>query len=960
VRDERANAHRHLGDKLETNRVRQTRRSAAVDAHRREPGNQGDGQKCKKCNPNTQPAQQGGPAVDDDGHVQLRVDFAVVVIVFVFPMDGNLMRAPRDRCQRQCLGAVIKPVFQLMGPIVKVFQRTAPHRQKSQQQRVGSQGTHGNQFSPNASDCQEETRHQPLVARGNALANWAFGPAPAAFLLWTHPPQDAIKLPQMNRLEVIFYCLSTIFQAAAMVFTALMIRAKGDRRPWIMLFTAMAVMLTQRILAIARGGGPPAPMHQFISSWLAVGVSALLFGTLFYVRQLSLSQRQSADIATRRGVERDDARVRLSAAMQAAEVATWVWAVPGDRLFGDESLGEMFNLCPSDDRDVAVGRYLQSVHPDDLPRVRQTLADALASDVATYQAEYRLAKPDGSWRWLAVRGRIDRDATGKPERVIGVVLDITARKQSELAVIEAQRETEERLRHLADTLPQLVWISRADGTSEFYNKRWYDYVGATGDQAATNAESLHLDDRQASANNWAHALDTGEPYEIECRIRRVDGEYRWFLARALPLRDRDGRVTKWFGTCTDIHEQKRNVELREHLLNEERAAREEAERNNRMKDEFLATLSHELRTPLNAIVGWAELMKRHQDQQTLQEGAEVIERNARIQTQLIEDLLDMSRIVSGKIRLEVQSVNPATIVDSAIETVMPTAKAKNIHLTTEIDRRCGFVLGDPGRLQQVIWNLLSNAIKFTPSGGGVQIALGPVESCIEIAVTDTGQGIEPQFLPHVFERFRQADASPARRHGGLGLGLAIVKQLVELHGGTVRAESAGQNHGARFVVSLPVHATRKAGAEASGSFPGSKAEADLEAHRLNGVNVLLVDDEPDARELVARLLKASGASVTSAGSGAEALTLSQSHRPDILISDIGMPGMDGYELLRRMREGDGVQGGRIPAVALTAFARSEDRTRALLAGFLVHVAKPVQPSELVATVASITGRTGRD
>jgi PAS domain S-box-containing protein len=763
----------------------------------------------------------------------------------------------------------------------------------------------------------------------------------------------------MNHLEVIFYWMASIFQVAAMVFTSLMIRAKGDKRPWIMLFAAMSVMLFQRIMAILRGGGPPTAEYVFYSSGLAVGVSLLLFGSLFFVRQLSRAERRSADMALRRGAERDDARTRLSAAMQAAEVATWIWAVPGDRLFGDDSLGEMFNLSPADQREDAVGRYLQSVHPDDLPRVRETLAAALASDAPTYEAEYRLAKPDGSWRWLTTRGRIDRDAAGRAQRVIGVVLDITARKQSELAILEAQRETEERLRHLADTLPQLVWISRADGVSEFYNKRWFDYVGKTEDQTATNSESLHPDDRQLSAINWSRALETGQPYEIECRVRRSDGEFRWFLARALPLRDREGQIIKWFGTCTDIHEQKRNVELRERLLIDERTAREEAERNNRMKDEFLATLSHELRTPLNAIVGWAELMQRNEDQETLREGAEVIERNARIQTQLIEDLLDMSRIVSGKIRLEVRSINAAVFVNAAVETVMPAAKARDITLKSQIESRAGFVLGDPARLQQVVWNLLSNAIKFTPPGGNVQILLQRMDSRLEISVIDTGQGIEAQFLPHVFERFRQADASAARRHGGLGLGLAIVKQLVELHGGTVRAQSAGLNQGANFVVSLPLHSTQTivGDGEPNGT-PAVAANGD--ARRLAGVNVLLVDDEPDARELVTRVLQASGACVLSAGSGAEALAMRQQQRPDVLISDIGMPGMDGYELIRRMREGDDPKAERIPAVALTAFARSEDRTRALLAGFLVHISKPVQPSELVATVASITGRTGRD
>jgi PAS domain S-box-containing protein len=762
----------------------------------------------------------------------------------------------------------------------------------------------------------------------------------------------------MNSREVIFYSIATIFQVAAMVFAFMMILSKGDRRPWVMLFAAMAVMLVQRIMAIARGGGPPTPEYVYISSQVSVAISLLLFGSLFFIRHLAKSERLSADIARRRSAERDDARTRLAAAMQAAEVATWVWAVPGDRPFGDDSLAEMFELLPTDDRQEAVGRYLQSLHPDDLPRVRKTLADALASDVATYETEYRVAKPDHSWRWLSSRGRIDRDANGRPLRVIGVVLDITSRKQDELAVLEAQQETEERLRHLADTLPQLVWISRADGQSEFYNKRWYDYVGRTASQSAVDGESLHPDDRRPSANRWSHALSTGEPYEIECRVKRTDGEYRWFLCRALPLRDREGKITKWFGTCTDIHEQKRNVELRERILKEERTAREIAERNNRMKDEFLATLSHELRTPLNAIVGWAELMKMHQDSETLREGAEVIERNARIQTQLIEDLLDMNRIVSGKIRLEMKPTDPATFVLAALETVAPTARASGVDLRSDVPQGLGQVLADASRMQQVVWNVISNAIKFTPPGGSVRTQLKRADSQIQISIADTGQGIEPEFLPHVFERFRQADASTARRHGGLGLGLSIVKQLTELHGGSVRANSEGRNMGATFTITLPIQSAVPILIDPGIHDGDGEKHADDGPQRLAGVNVLLVDDEPDAREVIARMLRAHGATVIPAASGSEALQLSRERNHDVLVSDIGMPGMDGYELLQQIRQSRDPRLERMPAVALTAFARSEDRLRALRAGFQVHVAKPVRPSELLETVASVTGRDG--
>jgi signal transduction histidine kinase/ActR/RegA family two-component response regulator len=408
------------------------------------------------------------------------------------------------------------------------------------------------------------------------------------------------------------------------------------------------------------------------------------------------------------------------------------------------------------------------------------------------------------------------------------------------------------------------------------------------------------------------------------------------------------------------------------LLESERAARAEAERAGRMKDEFLATLSHELRTPLNAILGWATMLRRSADDpEEVASGLEIIERNARVQAQLIEDLLDMSRIISGKIRLDVRSVDPTTVIEAAIESVRPAADAKEIRIQSVLDP-CGPVTGDPGRLQQVLWNLLSNAVKFTPRGGKVMVTCLRSRSSVEIAVTDTGPGIKPEFLPHVFERFRQADASTTRRYGGLGLGLAIVKNLVELHGGTVEARSAGDNRGANFVVRFPISALRSAppGTQDGGDHPDDSAAraaapapaADRALEQFNqadltGIKVLVVDDDADARNLVQRLLSDCNAHVDTAASAEEAITLLKSKLADVLLSDIGMPAMDGYEFIRIVRE-QIASGERLPAAALTAFARSEDRRRALLAGYQTHVAKPVEPSELAAVVASLAGRTG--
>jgi signal transduction histidine kinase/ActR/RegA family two-component response regulator len=401
---------------------------------------------------------------------------------------------------------------------------------------------------------------------------------------------------------------------------------------------------------------------------------------------------------------------------------------------------------------------------------------------------------------------------------------------------------------------------------------------------------------------------------------------------------------------------------RQQLLESERSARSAAERSSALKDEFLAILSHELRTPLNAILGWSQMLRLGSTTaEGLEKGLSTIERNARLQTQLIEDLLDMSRILAGKVRLDVQSLQPTSCVEAAIDTVRPSAAAKGVQIVTALDATAGQVLGDPSRLQQVMWNLLSNAIKFTAKGGTVQVALQRAGAHIEITVVDTGAGIEPEFLPHVFDRFRQAEAATTRRHGGLGLGLSIVKHVIELHGGSVRAASPGPGQGATFVVQLPLSSEPRAAAEQrqQAGYPSS-VPMDFRPLNLDGVKVLVVDDEEDARELIQRVLSECGATASTAGGAVEALTKIERERPDVLVSDIGMPELDGYELLRRVRRLEAQGGRRIPAIALTAFARPEDRARALRAGFLLHIAKPVEPSELVAGIASALGRIGVD
>jgi len=402
------------------------------------------------------------------------------------------------------------------------------------------------------------------------------------------------------------------------------------------------------------------------------------------------------------------------------------------------------------------------------------------------------------------------------------------------------------------------------------------------------------------------------------------------------------------------------AEERKRLLESERSAREEAERLSELKDVFFANLSHELRTPLNAIVGWSHVLRRGaKSEADITKGLETIERNARMQAKLIDDLLDMSRIASGTVRLDVQPVAPAVFVEAAIETMRPAAEVKGITLEKVFDPNVAPISGDPNRLQQVIWNLLSNAIKFTPRGGFVMVSLERLSSHIEISVTDSGIGIQPQFLAHVFERFRQSDTLTTRNYGGLGLGLSIVKYLVELHGGSVRAASEGEHRGATFTVRLPIPAVHLSPYGREWSVPvATTSPSVLAAADLSNVKVLVVDDETDARDLVERVLAECNAEVFTARSAAEALQILKLEWPHVLISDIGMPDVDGYEFLKRARVIAEARGEKLRAIALTAFAHPQDRTRALRAGYLIHFSKPIEPLEFVTTVARVAGRTG--
>jgi len=771
------------------------------------------------------------------------------------------------------------------------------------------------------------------------------------------------------------------------------------------------------------------------------------------------------------------------------------------------------------------------VNPESVDVMRQMLERKLGGEtLTTYEVE--LTAGDGTKLTLEVGSRLIYQ-DGRPAGVQGIARDVTERKRVE----QALRVSEDRYRTLAEAVRHLMWASDADGNAVYVNSRWQEFTASEPDQFLNMKwmEVLHPDDVTRAMATRASGIEAGEPYEIESRIRRADGAYRWHLARVVPLKDDNGGVIQWFGTATDIHDIKQAEESQRFLaeasailnrsldyetrlsalaelavphiadwcavdmLDEEdlprllsvshvdpakaETARElrrryplepsatygvpnvlrtgepeihseitdsdlaayaadseqlelirhlgarsgmivplvargrtlgaitfmiadserrydasdlafaeelahraalaidnarlygEAQAANRLRDEFLATVSHELRTPLNAILGWAQLLREGKlDDDGSSHAFEIIERNAKIQASLIEDILDVSRIITGKLRLDAEAVELVPLTEAAIDVVRPAAQAREIQLAVSLDPRAGSIRGDVNRLQQVLWNLLSNAIKFTPEGGRVMIRLQRVDNNARIVVSDTGIGIKPEFLPHVFDRFRQADSAFTRRHGGLGLGLAIVRHLVEMHGGTVQAESEGEGRGATFIVSLPlgqprisesglliagpwnetrIDTARLSGQHTGGSNPvGPESEVAI----LEGARVLVVDDEMDARELIGTLLSNRGARVIAVATASEALgTLLECGPdawPDVIVSDIGMPNIDGLEFMRKVRAMEMSRSSRAHAIALTGYAGNDDRASALAAGYDLHIAKPFDPVALANAVAT--------
>jgi PAS domain S-box-containing protein len=586
----------------------------------------------------------------------------------------------------------------------------------------------------------------------------------------------------------------------------------------------------------------------------------------------------------------------------------------------------------------------------DTKEVLENLRAILQNEKTGFSFEYPCHSPDEE-RWFLLQVSAMHGSAG------GAVIshiDISDRKKAETEL----KNSEQFNRSIFENSPDCVKVLELDGTLHamntnglclmeiddlnlFVGKQWADFWEGDENELAYQAVQKAL---------------KGESAHFEGFAETAKGTLKYWDVSVSPIFDAHGKPSRLISTSRDITERRQAEGERERLLKNEQTARKDAEIANRMRDEFLATVSHELRAPLNSILGWGRLMQTGKlDEATTVKAVGTIVRNAESQNRLIEDLLDVSRIISGKLRLEVMTIKPINVVESALETVRPAAEAKGITLEIKENAEVSHISGDPNRLQQVIWNLLSNAIKFTPNEGLVRLEIERTDDFVEIRVKDTGVGIREEFLPHVFDRFRQADASSIRKFGGLGLGLAIVRHITEMHGGTVAAYSEGENKGSTFAVRLPLAASPKEDEDRRAAAKNQALETDSSLS-LDGLLILVVDDEEDTRQLLTQSLTYYGATVISAVSAADGYQQLQDKNPDVLVSDIGMPDEDGYSFIRKVRTASDEKTKNIPAIALTAFARAQDRMRALSSGFQNHVAKPVEPDELVTVIASLTGR----
>ena len=708
----------------------------------------------------------------------------------------------------------------------------------------------------------------------------------------------------------------------------------------------------------------------------------------------------------------DEALQRLKLALDAARLGDWSWDAETDVVTLSETAAQI--LAIPQQRHMMRTDMRKLLDPEDRESTSRVINEAIAKHT-DYDVEYRVKSDNQSPHWISAKGRGLYGPDGSVVGMLGFVQDISTRKSNE----ETLREQAEALRTLNEMgqiisaeldlhkTVQAVTDAATELTGARFGSFFYNVLNEEGasymlftlagvSRAAFDHFSMpratdlfgptfrgegvvRIDDVKKDPRYGKNSPYYGMPeghlpvtsylaVPVVSRLGEVLGGL--FFGHPEPgiFTERDEIVVSGLASQAAIamdnarlYEASKRARADAELVaaQNERLYRQ-AEESSRLKEEFLATISHELRTPLSAILGWARMLRMGQlSPENSAKALDTIERNARAQAQLVDDLLDVSRIITGKLRMDVRPSDPNSFIDAAVEAVKPAADAKGVRMHKVVDTGAISIPGDPVRLQQVVWNLLSNAIKFTPRGGRVQICSQRVNSHLEIVVSDTGQGISSDFLPHVFDRFRQADQKTSRQHGGMGLGLAIVRHLVEMHGGSVRANSEGEGKGATFTVMLPITPVYQVDSSGSRVHPGARdllPPNDI-TDRLDGLRILVVDDEPDTRELLKQGLEYCGAKVRVAGSAAEALDELKMSLPDILISDIGMPGSDGYDLIREVRRLPVARGGKLAAIALTAYTRIEDRLQALRAGYDMHVPKPVELAELVAVAASVARRS---
>ncbi|MBE9224817.1 PAS domain-containing protein [Phormidium sp. LEGE 05292] len=653
------------------------------------------------------------------------------------------------------------------------------------------------------------------------------------------------------------------------------------------------------------------------------------------------------DITERRKTEaalrQNEQLLRL--ALTGAQAGSWDWEISTNKVVWSSENFDLYGLTPTPL--LQYEDWTKTLHSDDRERVNAETLRIVEEKQAEYRVEFRIVHPQKGIRWLQALGRLIVDEQGEPIRLSGINLDITDRKLAE----DALRQSEAFNRRILESSSDCIKLFNLNGQLLYMNPGGLCMMEIDDLCPYINVDwaDLWQEEMRETIEAAISTAKTGEATRFQGFCPTAKSTPKWWDVVVTPIFNTEGQVIQLLAISRDITERKQSEMERDRLLEQEQAARESAERANRIKDEFLAVLSHELRSPLNPILGWTKLMQRRKfDTTKTNEALATIERNVKLQTQLIDDLLDVAKILRGKLSMNVVPVDLAFAIEQAIDTVRTAAVAKEITLYAVLPQ-IGRVSGDWARLQQIVWNLLSNAIKFTPAKGQVEVRLERDGNQAKITVSDTGKGINPDFLPHIFESFRQEDASTTRQFGGLGLGLAIVRYLVEAHGGTICADSPGEGQGATFIVQLPL-------LDAESEQPPSKV-ASTDELDLTGIRILAVDDELDAREMLTALLTQYGAEVLTGTSATDVLANLEWFQPDLLISDIGMPEVDGYMLMQQIRSLPPEKGGQVLAIALTAYAREEDRQQAINNGYQRHLTKPLDIDRLVQVVVELTRHT---